>query len=126
MIHELNNNFFAISVPPESYWHQIIHISAGMEALQYCMKDGEKDVSMGLDLPPGEWEYICTSTNITEEQASEIVEQQRGGGKFKAYDMDGTSLVVFGVYLYTTALKSFLSLLRSKNLNGCVAVIKKK
>lgn len=126
----LNNGYFAIPIPddaptdPQRYG--ITHIFHGEDILYYTDDEG-KSVPIG-NVGSQSFKVICTSKGITEEQAAEIVDRQRGGGQFKDYTLTG-SLAKYGTYTLYNATNSFRSLLRSLlrslNLTGNYAIIKK-
>jgi uncharacterized protein YydD (DUF2326 family) len=78
-------------------------------------------------LPAGNWQIVCTSKEVTEEQAKQIVEQQTGGGMFKDYQMRG-SIAQYGTYMIQSATESLRSLLTSKgcDLNKNWLILKKQ
>jgi hypothetical protein len=75
-------------------------------------------------IPPGQWEFICTSKDATNEEARMIVDQQAGGGKYKNYTVSG-SLAKYGTYLFYAPIESLESLLKSKGLEGNFALLRK-
>jgi hypothetical protein len=70
----LIGEIFAVEMPEGSDRHQIIHISAGVNALQYYLPQQEKGI--GLGLPTGNWQIICTTKKCTSEQAKEITGEE--------------------------------------------------
>lgn len=74
-----------------------------------------------VDLPPGTWQIVCTSKEVTEEQAAGLVEEhrQRYNLRYKDYTR--------GYMWRETALLSLHSLLTSKgcDLNKTYLILKK-
>jgi hypothetical protein len=93
----------------------------------YHTNNFKKDFYCGDEIPlePGQWEYICTSKDATEEQAQDIVEctmpKVRGTkvqiASYKNYEAEFSS--------FSGALPSLQSLLKSKGLEGNFALLRK-
>jgi hypothetical protein len=123
---QLTENIFAIEVPEDAERFTLratVHCENGSLSC-YDKFNGKETLIL---IPPGSYSFLCTSTEITEEQCKEIVPIEWGGfaGNVKGY------MVYFkpGEWWvdhepYKTALESFNSLLESKSL-GRVAIIKK-
>lgn len=107
----LRDNYWAYPLPVSAEGAEIRGEHPG-RPYQLLSFYGEADA---VDLPPGNWKIVCTSKEVTEEQAKQIVEQQMGGGMFKDYQMRG-SIAQYGTYMIQSALYSLRSLLTSK---GC-------
>lgn len=88
------------------------HTSNGREWLMVEVQGDTITVDMDT-MPNGRWSYHSDSLTITEEQAGEIVEMYEG--LMCAWYID---YCYIGIYGY--ALGSYLSLLRSKQINSRV------
>jgi hypothetical protein len=111
---QLSDKYFAVQIPEDAEDFRIG--KSGTRLFWNSTVDGQLDYE---SFPPGSYSFVCTSTDITEEQAAGIVEK---------VDSDGRGLVFInyenGMYIFSKAKSSFHSLLRSKSL-GRVAIIKK-
>jgi hypothetical protein len=110
---KLTENIFAAEVPVDAIEFEI---TFGKDKLVCWTKD---EGNYDIELPPGSYSFLCTSTEITEEQAAAVVRIREANGYpigYKDYQNDDES--------YRNAVDSFHSLLRSKSL-GRVAIIKK-
>lgn len=121
---QLTDNVWAVQVPAESSDHFTRH--------NFLYWDAEKNTYDSASLPPGQWEFICTSSGASEEQADKIVE------KDYFFDIEDADLVGDeyeseqcwknyhdGPMHSWTALASLKTLLSSKGLEGNYALIKK-
>lgn len=73
-------------------------------------------ITVDMDtMPNGRWSYHSDSLTITEEQAGEIVDKDEAGW-YKGYEQSGDYQVISS----TSALNSYHSLLRSKQINSRV------
>lgn len=127
---ELLPNIFAIEVPVKSYRHEYIHVYYGEEILRWYINPepppmNEDDDILDLidkpindkwdavNLPPGNYSFICASLTATEEEAAKIVEPGLGSG-YADYEIDPELKYCDSFIKATDAL---LSILRSKGLN---------
>ncbi len=119
---QLTENIFAIEVPGDAERIEFSIQGDGVPCITYWHgKNLEPDV---VCLPPGSWSFLCTSTDITEEQCKEIVVYHEYSEGYEHYMTDEEYSQNDRVEPLSTALESFHSLLRSKGL-GRVAIIKK-
>ncbi len=122
-------NVFALPIEAEdAHNFRILSFSnPNTFSYDYSIKKGNGGCTSGLiamiDLPPGNYSFIATSKDITEEQAAGLVEQQRGGGLYKNYSLTG-SYAKYGTYSMFTALASFHSAMKAARLTNNCAVIK--
>jgi hypothetical protein len=108
---------YAIELPKDAERFEFSIQGDGVTCLTYW--HGENIDPDVVCLPPGNWHFLGTSTDITEEQATTVVTIREANGYpigYKDYQSDDES--------YRNAIDSFHSLLRSKGL-GRVAIIKK-
>lgn len=83
-------------------------------------------ITSGLPLPPGNYELIGISDEITEEQAEKIAEVAVHMEDYEELVKDGWwNYETGGLGAFSTALESFQSLLTSKGLTKRYAIIKK-
>lgn len=113
MIHQLTDKAIGVQVPEQA---EFIHVEDMRDwEFRLSYKDGGIWVHKEL---PGYYKILGRASRLTEDQWREVVEQQSGGlGRFKDYELTG-SLANHGAYILYSALKSGLSLLRSKGLQG--------
>lgn len=97
---------YGLPIPEDAHGIDINKYANGSE-LNYWLISGDKETLIVIDLPPGNWQLICTTKEVTEEQAKGIVEREEG--EFKDYECDEA------VYMY--AANSLRSLLTSKGLD---------
>lgn len=133
-LHNLRGEWWGVEVPEGSKWHQLVHISAGIEVIQYYIQ-GEfiENKSHCINIPPGSWQIVCLSAECSEEIARQIVHSSEWyfpeqhiryvdyAHPFDRYYNKQRWSVGFG-----TALESLSSLLRSKGLNEKTTLILKK
>lgn len=113
MITQLTENSIGVQVPEGSHGFMF-----STEQLWLCAKPKQTWRRFFCELPEGNWKILGLGKDLTEDQWKEVVEQQSGGlGRFKDYELTG-SLADHGTYILYSALKSGLSLLRSKGLQG--------
>lgn len=78
MIYTLNTRqdctLIVVEVPEDATDLFVLPIK-GDSYLHISEKDGAVSSHSGIKLPPGKWEYISTTKEITEEQAAELVEE---------------------------------------------------
>jgi hypothetical protein len=103
-ITHLTDNAIAVEVPDDSGNFDVAEGSLYYNAAYY----GFGAIGRMKKLPPGKWKILGLSTELTEEQCEELVEQHFDTGEFKEY--------VLGFYQYRSAKQSFESLLRSKGI----------
>jgi hypothetical protein len=80
----LREQYWAVEVPAKAKYHRIDGVPNGAFYELIFYKDSDdidfpdeiQEVKI-IDLPPGTWEIVCTSKNVTEEQASEIVDSSQ-------------------------------------------------
>jgi hypothetical protein len=92
------------------------------DAIRYItMPSNGKFKSNLISIPPGNWQLVCLSDEITQEQASEIIESLDADDGNIAYTdyVNPESGISFGY-----ATDSFQSLLKSKQLKGRYAILK--
>lgn len=110
----LPNSHYAMQVPETSSDYKIINGNT-LIGLLYGGRSSRN--TMGR-LPPGTWQIVCTTKDVTEEVAKEIVEDV--GTWYHLYlnyeNEDET---------FDLPVPAFHSLLRSLNLNGHLLIIKK-
>lgn len=128
---QLREQFWAVEVPEDGSSYNILSsFQPNTLSYEYSIEKAER-CETGLiamvDLPAGTWQIVCTSKEVTEEQAMQIVEQQKGGGMFKDYQMRG-SIAQYGTYMIQLAVESLHSLLISKecDLNKTYLILKKQ
>lgn len=124
---QLTEKVFALPIPSMAFGIMINNYGNESE-LMYTLDIEEIDESNKTDetlivkkLPPGNWEYLCTTNVATEEQASRVVMKE---DHFAYWNYEGD--FVDQVPSCKTALESLRSLLKSKNLTGNYAIILKK
>lgn len=65
----INNGYFAVPILEDAQDFKVIEDNL----LHYKASYGSiADVGRIYKLPPGKWEFVCTTKDITEEQAEEI------------------------------------------------------
>lgn len=121
---QMTNDIYAVEVPEGATGFDINKYSNGSE-LNYWLIAGAKDTLIVIDLPPGNWQLICTAKEVSKEQAIEVVKQY---GKyfidFTATEQDWKEKEV---NWSETPIDSLRSLLTSKglDLNKNYVLIKK-
>jgi len=114
MIHQLTDKVWAVEVPEWANAYKAECIPQADFYELFCYELGEYDEPIKEDsitLPHGHWRYICTSKEVTEEQAAGIVEKARLRGNIRYTDYSRE-------YMWQeTALESLNSLLASKGLD---------
>jgi hypothetical protein len=116
-----DKGYYAVPVPGDADPNEWILVDVdGRTYLNGMTKDGEMYAGT-QPLPPGSWSFICTSDEISEEQAKEIVGVIKAPlcVLYKNYDKET------GGDFCRTPKSSFASLLRSLHLIR-VAIIKKQ
>lgn len=103
---QLTENVFAVEVPEGASNFEICNYGLN-DALEYDYPQGH-EVS---DLPPGNWQLLCTTREASELQAACIVDSDGNGWK----DYDKTSIT--SCYPFTSSCASLRSLLTSKGLD---------
>lgn len=112
---QLTDSVYAVEVPDESKWHQVVHISPSIEVLHYYIQGGYiENKSAGIDLPPGTWQILCMTREVTEEVAKGIVEYDKFIDGYKDYDTDNFHHDT----PFIKAVDSLRSLITSKGLDG--------
>jgi len=115
---QLTKNIYAVEVPKDAEKLQLTNIQVDTD-LVYI--DGDGIIRYVDSLPEGQWSFICTSSDISEQQAHQLVGHH--GGFFKDY----THKTDEPKHTLKTALESFSSLLKSKGLtDGCWAILRKQ
>lgn len=115
---EILPNYFSIKVPEDA--HNFMLFSENEDGVNLCFATGD-GISASF-LPPGSYTFLFCSNDVTEEQAAGVVP-----GPMLLDDQlevwnDYTDVMDLG---FDTAIESFHSLLRSHNLTGNYAIIKK-
>jgi len=108
-----------VPVPEEADGFDMNTNNGDPELTFYTIDNDERHLH-GVALPPGTWQIVCTTKDVTEEVAHEIVETQgewNGRKIYKCYDKSD-------LWVYNSVI-SFRSLLRSLNLNGHYLILKK-
>lgn len=123
MIHNLTDNSIAVDVPEDAYGFQIPY---NLSILGYQLPPLRANFS--IDIPEGNWEILGRPEEMEEEQAQKIIEEPKLGyyknyEDKRAYD----EFIWLDIFIIRTAIKSFQSLLKSKNLNpeSVIILIKK-
>lgn len=120
----VTDNIWAEKIPDDANPY-ILDSANGKEQGLFWKQPGNASPPW-IVLPPGQWEFICTSKDATEEQAGMIVEctmpKVRGAKvqivSYKNYEGEFSS--------FSGALPSLQSLLKSKGLEGNYALLKKQ
>lgn len=106
--------FLMVEVPEDAYDIFIGYFSGGL-----CYRREYKPEQNIIKLPPGQYTFLCTSKNISEEDAGKIVEKvvvkpKFVGDKSKTFFYD----YVNKFYIYEFASQSFTSLLKHYQLSA--------
>lgn len=118
----LLNNVFAIEVPHSASEIEICNYGLN-DVLEYWYTSNGSALHEVTDLPPGNWQLICTTKECTEEQAKEIVgssewffpvRHTRYIDYTKPYDQENKQRWSEG---FGAALGSIVSLFESKGLD---------
>jgi hypothetical protein len=115
----LRSQWWAVECPPDSIDHQTVHISPGIDVV-HCYVPGEyaENKSYCINLPPGNWQILCTLKECTEEQAKKIVEYYDNGFGATIYrNFDDQGLYGARPLLFWKAIESLHSLIRARKLN---------
>jgi hypothetical protein len=121
MIHTLTDKAIAVEVKPD--WTKFYVWGAGGK-LQYF--EGDHPIFGIIDLPEGNWQILGRPASITLEQAKEIIPFHLGeSGKYDAGYWDYDKMDVSCDYMVNanSALSSFQSLLKSKNISPDKVII---
>lgn len=119
---EILPNIFAVKVPEDTIMAGIYDKEDLPLALLCYVKDPKGMFKPGIPvpvypIPPGSYTFLFCSNDATEEEASVIV-RQYGLSHWADYGHGDNAF-------YDSALLSFQSLLRSHNLTGNYAIIRK-
>lgn len=106
---KLTENLLAVEVPEGASNFEICNYGLN-DALEYDYPQGH-EVS---DLPPGNWQLLCTTKEATEEQAKGVVPMIVVRNCDEVYE----DYITPGDHYYYEALTSLRSLLTSKGLDG--------
>ena len=109
----LRSQWWAVECPSDSIDHQTVHISPGIDVV-HCYVPGEyaENKSYCINLPPGNWQIICTLKECTTSDAVKIVDSTDSHGRglfFMNYNN--------GMYVFGSPLSSLRSLIRSNGLD---------
>lgn len=117
-----NGRLLMVKVPTIAFGLDV-NTYANSAELMYMLDIAEVTDSCSSDetlitkpIPFGRWQLLGRPGEITEEKARGIVEQQRGGGYFKNYEMKG-SLANYGTFILPTSKESLQSLITSNGFN---------
>jgi len=116
----LLNNHYAVEVPDGAQHIEVRNYGLN-DAVEYIHTiEGVKTCGVD-DLPPGKWQIVCTSKDVTEDMLANIVCELPVGKRFENYNGD------YPVW-YHTKKESFRSLLTSKgcDLNKNWLILKKQ
>jgi hypothetical protein len=130
MIHKLNNNFFAIEIPSMAFGIMINNYANESELIYMVdiaeitdLPEYKHDESLIVKkLPPGKWEYICTSKDITNEIAKDIGAELCNGNDKEIYGIKLGQPVY--EHIAGSPIETIIKLLRSLSLTGDIAIIK--
>lgn len=118
----LIDNIVAVEVPEGSFNHFIKNDQNGNPRLIYHLASVESK-----PLPPGNWQLLFLSNEVTEEEARGIVLNFKPRGfssgaprEYKNYLSKPDDYTGW----FKSAIESFHSLLKSKNLTGNFAILK--
>lgn len=115
---QLTDNLFAVEVPSMAFG-LMVNNYANESELMYMLSmediaddDNTEETLITKKLPPGKWQFICTTKEVSEEQAHQIVESVTTANELPVYrDYE------FSTWM-KTAVGSLHSLLTSKGLDG--------
>lgn len=99
-------------------------LKTGKSKFSKLPEDYSMWITSGLPLPPGNYELIGISSEITEEQAAGVVEVAVHMEDYEKLVRDGWWNYESEFATLKTALESFQSLLTSKGLKGRYAILK--
>lgn len=126
---QLTDNVWAVQIPKGANGFTM---SKEFNALTYYAENPSFESIRTVNLPPGQWEFICTSKDATEEQAASVIErladyQDKKLGALPSYLNYAYSKKDdwYGCFPFPTAVLSLESLLKSKGLEGNYALLKK-
>lgn len=123
----LVNNIYAVEVPEDAAYtpkeatfsNFIPHCKSVTDAICWIMPNGKTKVQ---NIPPGNWSFISTSKECTEEQAAVIMKGIAGNFWYdKSGEIDINRMK--GIDTLNNGLRSLLT---SKNITGNCAIIKKE
>lgn len=112
-----HENILFVPVPEGAHG---IEINTGSHSLDWFT--GDLEDSNSVDLPPGSWRFIDLHSQMTEENAREVVSNlfERS---YRNYELPEDHSGWGGPYVYDTALESYHSLYRHLGLVGEQAVL---
>lgn len=112
---QITENVYAVEVPDNTVRAEIYEKESLPVAVMVYIEDKHKLFKPGIPfpipLPPGSWQFICTTKEATWLQAAGMVEHYRGG--FVNYESNSVPKVA----AYSTPFLSLNSLLASKGLD---------
>jgi hypothetical protein len=131
MIKHIHTDIYAVDVPDGSKLHHVDTTLSGKPYLAHKFRDDELANEYEIiDLPPGQWKYLCLSTTQKEEEAKLVCEVVTG---FKSYSKDKKCNPCYKHYdirgafeVCATAIKSLSSMNKAFELSGTWALIQKE
>lgn len=132
---EILPGIIAVEIPKDSSDHWVINNNTEKVGLNWYIENksfGEEGNtwSEGVDLPPGEWNFIFSTNHLTEENAKKVVENviydvpphpsndMQGDWRTAWRDYEGTEDTGYSEHPFVhSAIESFNSLLRSHSLD---------
>lgn len=116
---QLTENVFSVEVPSMAFG-LMVNNYANESELMYMLSmediaddDNTEETLITKKLPPGSWQLLCTTREVTEEQAKGIVEYDSFIDGYKDYDTDNFHHDT----PFINALDSLNSLITSKGLD---------
>lgn len=97
--------FLGVLVPDEAYDFELNYCG---DRVLYANDDSEAPFPLYITLPKGQYKIIGIQTEITEEQATIVVDQSINTGLFAHY----VKGIPVNTYCYKTSLESFNSLMQ--------------
>jgi hypothetical protein len=129
MIKHIHTDIYAVDVPDGSKLHHVDTTLSGKPYLAHKFRDDELANEYEIiDLPPGQWKYLCLSTTQKEEEAARVVEYNYKPFdpsviRYENYDSDGWTI---GQRHFRTAIQSLSSMNKAFELSGTWALIQKE
>jgi len=118
MIHHLTDKAAVVEVPEDCGGITLYGSQLADEIKYNIMPYIGKFKSISISIPPGDWSILCNDTrSISEEQAREVVGAECFEDDEKYYYIYEKDDRVRQNLFYDTALESFQSLMKSKNLD---------
>lgn len=115
MIYQLTSSHVGVVVPDDQ-----CHYKVNADDILVGFYPGEY-IKHVIDLGEGRYEFLCLSTNATEDQAAQVVKLWNENFPYYVnYNYDRTRLDYF-----EQATNSLASLLESKNITETIAILRK-